>query len=157
MVNPTAARTTIAERLPLRATWIVAGTTLVYDFSRAQRPLAPLPPEAVSEPDEGWKAARAGLLIFGEYDYAEGGGAKPWLGIRQEDGAVFELDGEREEQTSFLNSSLEQFIATFEALHPFLSAGEALPPAIETTLRDLDSQYSASQWQGLVSFLQATE
>src|SRR5262245_40516622 len=108
-----ALRLAIVARLPVRARWWVHDTPLDYDFRVARQGLDTLAKDAVEFGEEEW----SDLLIFGEYDYAEGGGANPWLGIRKTDGAVFGLDPERENALFFLNTSIEDFFRTFTLLN----------------------------------------
>ena len=42
------------------------------------------------------------LDLFGEEDYAEGGGASPFLGVHRSSGKIFGLDVERDSSEMFL-------------------------------------------------------
>ena len=50
----------------------------------------------------------ADLLIFGEQDFADGGGAHPWLCIQRKDGAVWVYDPD--EETHFCTELLNRTI-----------------------------------------------
>jgi hypothetical protein len=138
------------RRLPTRRRWTVQETPMDYDFS-ARRRLVPLDPESYDFPlERGWLQ----LLIFGEYDYSEGGGARPFLGIRNTDGAVLGLDFERDKKPLFLlNSGVDSFVRTFEALDKYLGKGRALPDDVEKTVRAIDPRaYRKSDWKPFVRF-----
>ena len=73
-----AARAAIITGLPVRARWMLGQTPVDFDFSVGRRGLRHLTAEDVAGSldgslDESW----ADLLIFGQYDVAEGGGARP--------------------------------------------------------------------------------
>src|SRR5262245_15661854 len=102
----------IVDRLPAHARWAVKGTWLDYDFSAGRLELRPLSKDSVAL--EFLRAAWLDLLIFGDYDFAEGGGANPFLGIHRVDGRVLGLDVERNGEATFLiNSSIHHFIHSF--------------------------------------------
>jgi hypothetical protein len=87
---------TITSRLPQRARWIIGGTLLDFSFYSVPRHLP-----TIMAAWEGWDAAFveqvSDLVAFGERDYAEGGGATPWLVVRPSDGNVFAVDAESDE------------------------------------------------------------
>lgn len=140
----------IVAGLPARARWVINGTPLDYDFTVASRGLRELPNDTVGSADEDW----FNLLIFGEYDYAEGGGAHPWLGIHQANGFVYGLDPKRAVPMFLLNSSIERFIRTFRFLDESLSRGKQLPLDLEARVRELDPEaYPESDWRSLVDYL----
>jgi hypothetical protein len=141
----------LLRRLPRRRRWKVQATPLDFDFSPGLRGPAPLDRDAYDFPLE---AAWLQLAIFGEYDYAEGGGAHVLLGVRERDGRVYGLDFERDEKPMFLlNSGLEAFIETFECLDAHLRKGRALPSDIEKHLRAIDPKaYPSSDWKPFVKF-----
>src|SRR5216117_2705717 len=119
-------RSQIAAHLPARVRWLVNRSPLDFDFSRSQRPLQPLLASEVNgdlEPE--WSA----LDLFGEEDYAEGGGASPFLGVHRSSGQIFGLDVERESSQMFLlNSDDDRFIRTFLLFDEVVRAGK-LPAA----------------------------
>jgi hypothetical protein len=144
-------RLAILERIPIQSHWLVNGTSVDYDFSEASRALAPIPNFVVQENPE-WRE----LLVFGTCDYANGGGAKPWLCIRKSDGVVVGFDGERENPVFTLNTTIERFVQTFEFLNTHLSEGKKLPESTEAILKLIDpDSYSASDWCLLVEYLRA--
>ena len=107
-VDPAAILSAINTRLPRRARWFV-GDTLDFDFSAEHYGLRRLTSDDVvgGPPPEEW----SDCLVFGSYDYAEGGGASPWIAVRESDGAILALDIEREnDRTIIFNSSLDRFI-----------------------------------------------
>jgi hypothetical protein len=150
--DPEALRSALASRLPLTARWMINETPMDYDFSAARRVLQPLDKDALLDaPEAEW----LDLLIFGEYDYAEGGGANPFLGIMRTTGAIHGLDVERDKQPLFvLNSSTDAFIETFTFLHASLGAGRPLPRDADARLRSIDPHtYDNSDWRLLVEFI----
>src|SRR5262245_55275604 len=103
-----AIRLTVLRELPTRATWMVGGATIDFDFERSQASLKHVSAADVNGPLEAnWE----NLLIFGDYDVANGGGAQPYLVVRLPDGAVFELDVEADSDREpfFINSNIERF------------------------------------------------
>ena len=144
-----ALRASIVSRLPATVRWTVAGSDLEWNFSAAREGLRPPSRASLNcEPEPSWTE----LLIFGEYDYAAGGGASPLLGVRATDGAVYGLDLEREGGELFaLNSSVEQFIETFLFLNGHLGSGAALRLDAEEKLRTIDPKaFPASEWRALL-------
>ncbi len=140
-------RLQIMTRLPVRVRWLVSGTPLDFDFSRSQVPLASITTnDVVGGPVEGeWTSLR----IFGEEDYAEGGGAAPYLGVHAESGEIFGLDVEREaSQMFFLNSDVDRFIQTFLALDRVLRLGGPPDAQIGERLKEIDpGAFERSEWR----------
>jgi hypothetical protein len=143
-----AMQSAILAGLPRQRRWLIKDTTIDYDFSVAQYGLGPFA-EATDETIDPREKKWFDLLIFGNYDYAEGGGAYPFLGIRKTDGAIYGLDPELEGEAMFLiNSSLDRFIRTFSLLDEFLSLGKPTPPTLESRLRAIDPDvYDESDWK----------
>jgi hypothetical protein len=141
----------IVRRLPVRRRWMVQETPLDYDFSAGVRGPAPLRQRSYDFPLEPeWLE----LLIFGEYDYAEGGGAHPFLGVHRKSGVVYALDFERDTPLVILNSGLEAFVKTFEAIDADLTKPAQLPRQIGKTLKVIDpSVYDRSDWKSFVTFV----
>jgi hypothetical protein len=142
----------LITRLPVRARWAIHGTPLDFDFSLARQPLHGLPDYAIESGDPEWSE----LVAFGEYDYAEGGGANPWLCVRMRDGSVCGFDGESERPIFLLNSSVEQFIATFRLLDQYLGSELLLPSDCEAQLRNIDPNFPTSDWRRLVDAVRGT-
>jgi hypothetical protein len=146
-------QSTALARLPERTRWLIKGVPLDIDFSTARRGLARVGGQHVigGTPPPQWRK----LLIFGEYDYAEGGGAAAWICVREGDGAICGLDPERGEQPVFLfNSSIDRFIDTFLLLDLHLRSARALPDGIVAAARDLDGDaYDASEWRVLINHI----
>jgi hypothetical protein len=148
--DPEAILAAIGARLPRRARWLLAGTPLDFDFSRERYRLRRVTcNDVVGGPvPEEWSDCR----LIGSFDYAEGGGASPWIAIRESDGFVCGLDIERDGETTFiLNSSLERFISTFNLLDPYLRAGRELPRDITSQVKVLDPDaFPLSDWRELI-------
>jgi hypothetical protein len=149
-------RLTVVARLPRRARWFLGETPWDWDFSRAARPLEPVPDDdAVSWMEvlpEDWRQ----MLIFGEEDFAEGGGASPFVSVHAQTGAVVGLDVERERSAAFLlNSSLPAFIETFLLLDEGMRANGKVPPALRDRIRAVDpGVFERSEWRFLVDELE---
>lgn len=146
-----AVQSAIVAGLPERARWAIGGMTLDYQFCRGIRELTRADLEGEAEREI------SGLLIFGDCDYAEGGGAAAWIVLRAADGAVCGLDVERKDALFLFNSSIERFIQTFVLLDGFLSRGQPLPAEIEARTRDIDPEvYARSEWRLLIEHLMGT-
>ena len=143
-------------RLPRRRRWTFLETPLDWDFSAARRGPEPLDRAAY---DFELKPAWMELAMFGEYDYAEGGGAHVLVGLRKRDGRVYGLDIERDRGPMFLlNSSLAAFLETFECLDASLGKKRSLPRDIGKGLRAIDpGAYGRSDWKRFVSFVLADQ
>ena len=143
-------RAALVRGIPLKARWSVNGIPLDFDFSRARQGLCGL-----DEIDIGADDELRQMIIFGTYEYD--GGASAWIGIRIADGAVYGVDLERENALFLLNSSVAQFISTFNALDSFLGIEKAMPADIETRLREIDSiAYEHSDWRSLIEVLRGS-
>src|SRR5579883_164537 len=84
---------TLTSGPPAQARWMIDGTPLDFQFTVGRHGLHRLPDEVLVSGD----TAASELLVFGEQDFAEGGGARPWLCVREGDGSVYGFDAEREE------------------------------------------------------------
>jgi hypothetical protein len=145
---------TLTAGLPVRARWMIDGTPLDFEFTVGRLGLCRLPIEVL----EGSDAASSELLVFGERDFADGGGARPWLCVRERDGSVYGFDPEREQPVFLLNSSVERFVATFRLFNDHLAKNEPLPPDCESRLRAIDGEaYPKSEWRLLVECLRSAE
>jgi len=102
---------------------------------------------------EDWSDCR----LIGRYDYAEGGGASPFIAIRGSDGFVCGLDIERDGENTFIfNSSLDRFISTFGLLDPYLRAGRELPSDIESHVSRIDPKaFPLSDWRECIELAAA--
>jgi hypothetical protein len=149
-----AVESTLAYGLPGQARWIIDGTPLDFEFTVGRFGLRTLPDEVLEASD----TVSSELLVFGEQDFAEGGGAHPWLCVRERDGSVYGWDPEREDPMFLLNSSVEQFIATFRLLNDYLPKNKPLPPDSDSQLRAIDPEaYPNSDWRLLVECLRSTD
>jgi hypothetical protein len=136
--------------LPNRARWMVGDTPLDFDFAQARRGLRRL-----TTGDVGGAIAEewSNLLVFGDLDYADGGGAWTFIVVRTSDGAVCELHADREgdEAIFVFNSSIGRFVLTFAELDLYLRRGQRLPADIEARVRSIDPRaYPASEWRLLI-------
>lgn len=140
-------RLQVRARLPVRARWLVNGTPLDFDFSRAQTPLRGITAEDII--GGMLEGERASLRIFGEDDYAEGGGAHSYLGVHLESGKVFGLDLERRCSPMFLlNSDIDRFIQTFLALDQALRLDNLDRQQIAGRLNEIDpGAFERSEWR----------
>lgn len=151
MIDPAPLQATILARLPSKVRWTLNDVPMDYDFSAASRGLRPLSASALNcKPKATWLE----LLIFGEYDYAEGGGANPFLGVHRETGVVYGLDVERAQPVFLLNSSIDRFVDTFLYLSRYWGAGQDLPDDADSILRQLDPDaYPTSDWKALAAYV----
>lgn len=152
-LDASAARSAIIAGLPIRARWMLEETPLDFDFTQAHEGLRHVTTDDFSgDVEREW----TDLLIFGQSDYAEGGGASSWITIRKTDGAVCGLDVERDHAVFVYNSSIETFIQTFALLDRYLGRGQPLPANIEALVRGIDREsYPGSEWRLLVNYLTA--
>ena len=150
-----AVQTEIVTRLPVRARWTINRTPLDYNFVVAHESLYEVSDDLlcmVGPAEKEWFE----LLIFGDYDYAEGGGAHPWLCVRKSDGAIYGLDVERENAAFLLNSSLEGFIGTFQFLNGYFGNAKQLPSNVNAHLRRINPEaYPESDWRLLINCIRA--
>jgi hypothetical protein len=154
MFDPDAARHVILHGLPVRTCWLIAEEPLRYDFSQARERLRPV----VEEVEARWFVeAWRPLLIFGSCDHANGGGSRPWITVARTNGSVMGLDLERDDEPLYLyNSSLAQFVATFNYLERFLSGGLRLPGnAVDEVQSIDDAAYPTSEWRLLLEYLRS--
>jgi hypothetical protein len=143
----------IASRLPQRARWLIGNTPLDLFFYSEPRNLAAMIAAEVTG-DEEYDAPiverPSDFIVFGEWDYSEGGGARPWPVVRRGDGKVFGVDVERDVPLFLLNSSLHAFINTFYLLDEYLGHGQRIPADLNLSARNLDpTVYSDSFWHVL--------
>lgn len=145
-------QTEVTSRLPQRARWLTPdGTPLDFTFYSVPRRLADLLTTEGCQVDSS-----ATLTAFGEYDYAGGGGARPWLAINDADSRVYAIDVESDEPAALLNSSLQAFIQTFCFLDKFASKREPLPSSIVPLVEECDPEaYPNSEWRYWVDYLVA--
>jgi hypothetical protein len=153
--DPAAILATIDTRLPRRARWLIHGTPLDFDFSTDRYRLQRVNDcDVVGGPvPEEW--SDCGLI--GCENYAEGGGASPWIAVRERDGFVCGLDIERKGEKTFIyNSSLDRFIATFNLLGQYLSDERDLPLDLASRVEALDPEaYGSSEWRHLIEYITA--
>lgn len=143
-------RLQVRARLPVRARWLVNGTPLDFDFSRSQTPLRCITADdIIGGVLEEW----ASLRMFGEDDYAEGGGAYSYLGVHFESGEVFGLDVERQCSPMFLlNSDIDRFIQTFLALDQAFRLASLDRQQIAGRLNKIDpGAFERSEWRLLIA------
>ena len=151
-MNAASIQSLVASRLPQRARWLFGNTIL--DFSRHNEPrnlTAEFLEWGLSDADVADIEHGSDLIVFGMWDFDEGGGATPALAVRQSDGKVFDVDVEASKPLSLLNISLEAFIDTFCLLDKYLGQGQPIPADLHSLVRRLDpTVYSESEWRDLV-------
>jgi hypothetical protein len=148
-------RHAIILQLPAHSRWLVRETPVRWDFSRAAQPLQPIPEDDAAEWTEVLPADWRQILIFGEEDVADGGGASPLLGIHAQTAEVLGLDVERERSAVFLpNSSVPAFVETFLILDKALGPGGRWSSDLRDRLHTLDpGAFERSDWRLLVDYL----
>ncbi|MFO0964955.1 MAG: SUKH-4 family immunity protein [Gemmataceae bacterium] len=145
-------RRTLFAGLPLEARWWVGGNSLDYNFSATRRPLQSLPWEILEDTQADW----SDLLVFGERDYAEGGGACPWLCLSRTDGAVYLFDPESDSPKTLLNSSPQRFVDSFRLLESAVGENGRYPTDLVDRLNKADEKaFPHSDWKDLVDFLES--
>jgi len=145
-------RTQVATRVPVRVRWVLNGTPLDFDFSRARSPLQTLESADMSgDIEKEWTR----LYLFAEQRFAEGGGASPWIGVHQKNGEVFGLDVERESTAMFfMNSDVDRFIKTFLVFDEALRLGKISLKALSSAATQIDPLgYSKSDWRVLAEYV----
>jgi hypothetical protein len=144
----------VTSRLPRRARWLTPdGTPLDFTFYAVPRRLSDLLAE---EGCDGAVDGAEDFTGFGECDYAEGGGARPWLVVGNVDSRVYAIDIESERPIELLNSTLAGFVETFRLLHNDLGAGRLLSPGVGRSAEQLDPEsYPNSEWAHLVEYFTA--
>jgi hypothetical protein len=77
------ARLAIEVGLPIRSRWLIRDTPQDWDFSNARYGLRRITRDDLTwrDIDKKWDD----LLVFGSYDFCEGGGALPWIAVRTTD------------------------------------------------------------------------
>ena len=142
-------RLQITSRLPARVRWLINGTPLDFDFSRAQAPLKPVTPADLNGLgiDDSWQH----LCLFGQENFAEGGGANPYLAVDRDTGQIFGLDVERDSAQLFLlNSDIERYILTFQRFDQALRLKTLGPDRFLDELRKIDPcAFARSDWRSL--------
>ncbi len=155
-INPQHIQEYVVSNLPEEARWFIDGTTLDFNFSPSRSDLCPLPdgPDPADQEDPA-----NDLLIFGRQDFAEGGGAQPWLCLRTTDGWICGFDGDCDDEPIFiLNSSIQRFVETFLFLSQYFQKKEALPANAGERLSEIDPVANAtSNWTSLVDPLCQTD
>lgn len=141
-------RAKVAVQLPSRVRWRIAETPWDWDFSRAREALKPISADDVSQ-GTALSSDWSELFIFGEEDFAEGGGASPFVTIQSQTGMVFGLDVERDGDATFLlNSSVSHFIETFRVFDEVLRTGIASPSGLLERVRAADpAAFERSEWR----------
>ncbi len=68
-----------------------------------------------------YKSEWRSILLFGEQDYASGGGASPLVGVHQDSGEILGLDLERDDEPIFFfNTDVDAFVRSFVILDAML-------------------------------------
>ena len=152
-------RLVIASHLPVHSRWLVRETAVRWDFSRAAEPLRPLSEEDAATWAEVLPPDWRQILIFGEEDVAEGGGASPLLGVHAQTGEVLGIDIERERSAVFhFNSSVSAFVDTFLLFEKALRAGGLSPSDLRDRICSTDlGAFDRSEWRELVEYLDESD
>lgn len=149
MIDLEIIRSQIRANLPIQTRWYINSTPLNFDFSRSASALSSITARDIIggsvEPE--WTALR----IFGESDYADGGGAQAGLSIHVETGEIFGLDVERHTVPMFLfNSNITSFIQTFLTLDRAFRLGTHSTGQLKELLTPLDPiTFERSEWRFL--------
>ena len=134
----------------MRVRWLVGNCPIDFDFSRAQDDLRPLTVSDTNgfEIPQEWQS----LCLFGEQNYAEGGGATPYLGIHIDTGQVFALDVESESSPlSLLNSDIDKFISTFDVFDRAVRQATLQIEQVAGLVEEIDPiAFADSEWVGLI-------
>ncbi len=143
------ARKKLAGALPVRVRWLIKNYPIDFDFSRAQDDLKPITVSDTNgfEIPQEWQF----LSLFGKRDYAEGGGAAPYLGIHRDTGQVFALDVESEASSlSLLNSDIDKFISTFDVFDRSVRQRTLQIEQVAGLVEAIDpAAFAESEWGGL--------
>jgi hypothetical protein len=152
-LDVTAIREAIQSRLPRHARWRLRDAPLDFHFFAILRAFGQIAAEELhGDIETEWLEH----LVIGDYDYDEGGGARPWITVCKTDASICGLDVERNHAVFLFNSSIEPFIQTFEVLDQYLGSSQELPSDIEPRVRDIDPRaYADSEWRALVRHLTA--
>jgi hypothetical protein len=156
MIDPEAIRQAIIARLPMRVRWSLAGVPLATDFSRCQAPLRTIEPTDIVGRDT--QGSWGDLFLFGDQDYADGGGARPFLAVHRHTGEIVGFDVERESsQIYLLNSTVDAFIQTFEQLNELFRSERAIVSRLSDVLMEIDPQaFPKSDWRELIDEIART-
>lgn len=96
------------------------------------------------------------LALFGEQDYADGGGARPLLGIDTHTGEVVGLDPERDSCLYLLNTNLEAFIRMFTLFDNFVRLRRGTVAELSSGARAIEpSAFDRSAWAMLLELLRS--
>ena len=150
MVDIERVRIEVADALPLTARWTLGDAELAFDFSRSRQALSTLRPSEINfELDAAW----ASLYLFGEMDFAGGGGSTILLAIHAEKLEILGLDVERPSSVLFFSSSARAFVRTFELFCGVVPAGTNLG-MLQAQAKVIDPEgYGRSEWKLLVEHL----
>src|SRR5215831_7323987 len=93
MINLELIRQEVVRALPVRARWRIKDTALDFDFTRSRQQLRTIAPNDLSGGviESEWSV----FYLFGQADFADGGGASPYLGVHQITGEICGIDVER--------------------------------------------------------------
>lgn len=155
LIDPDRVRADLERGLPSRARWLLHGVPLSFDFTWARSPLERV---ADSELVDGRvRPEWAEMLVFGESDYADRGGAWSLLCVDPDTGQIHGLDFERTEAPLVLfNSDAGRFIGTFSLFDEVLRREDPNLAALAARAEALDPHvYRASDWRSLVEHLRA--
>lgn len=155
MIDPQSIGRKVANCLPTHVRWLVGEEYWDYDFSRAKAPLRRLEEANLNGSciEQKW----TDLYLFGESQFAEGGGSSPFLGVHGETGEICGLDVEREGQEVFLlNSDVERFILTFLKIDELLRSTSPPPLVLSRALMEIDPHaFPRSDWKLFSEYIES--
>lgn len=149
-VDLEALRQQLHQGLPQQVRWEVEETPWDLDFSRAATPLRTLQDgEIYGEVPAAWR----NLWIFGEDDFAEGGGANCQYVIDGADGRILCLETEMDSLVPW-NSDAGRFIKSFALVDRLMRQKDITPEAAADAVRAIDPEvYESSRWSQLLGHL----
>ncbi|MCA9074121.1 MAG: hypothetical protein KDA93_03740 [Planctomycetaceae bacterium] len=144
-------RKQIDSELPRSSRWWFDDTPLDWEFAPDRYSF--LPGDELEMVGGDTREEWSELLIFGSFDYAEGGGAAPWIAVRTSDQAICGIDVERKSGSVLLfNSTLRQFVSTFSTLDQYFSHRNPVPSSICSKVGAIDPLvYPISEWSKMIA------
>ena len=143
-------RAELVDALPLAVKWPMGDAELDFDFSRSRRALCTMGRSEINfELDAEW----ADLYLFGEMNFAEGGGSRTLLAVHVESLEILGLDVERPSSILFFSTSARAFVRTFDLFCHVLRLGADLDK-LQVQAQMIDpTGFSKSQWKLLAEHL----
>lgn len=146
-------RQQLASGLPKSARWIVHRTPIAFTFwtEKLPRQLEP------SDFRNTWEPTWSKLLLFGEANHADGGGARPYLCVHEDTGRVYDLDVEDDlDSVCLYNSDVERFISCFTLFDRVIRQGEESLDQLAAMAASADPEaFPTTHWRKLLEYLRA--